>query len=329
MIEITKSIARRWSMVGQRAAFGLAAVELAKENKNLMTLTADVSNSAGLDRMRRLYPEQYLDIGIAEQNMMGIAAGLASEGYDIVTATFAPFQSMRCLEQIRVNLGYMESKVVMVGLASGLVLGTLGNTHCCIEDIGVLRSIPNIAIISPADCGEAAKALEAAINYPKSVYIRLMDGGNCPIIYSSDYEFTIGKSVTLREAKKESAHIITIFASGTMVNESLKAAELLEEKGISAEVINMHTIKPIDADAVKAACKKAERIVTVEEHTIIGGLGSAVAEVKAGIEGAPPLLMLGLPDAYGHGGEYKDLMNQYGLTEDGITERIVKAGRYV
>ncbi len=324
MIEVTKSLARRWSMVGQRAAFGLAAVEIAKENQKFITLTADVSTSAGLERMKKNYPEQYLDVGIAEQNMMGIAAGFASEGFDVVTATFAPFQSMRCLEQIRVNLGYMGGKVTMVGLASGMVLGTLGNTHCCFEDIGVLRSIPNIAIVSPADCIEVGKALEAAVKYSHSVYIRLMGGANCPAIYQEDYSFAIGKAVTVKKALENEKDIVTIFASGTMVNEAINASILLEEKGICTEVLNMHTIKPIDIDAIKNACEKSRLIVTVEEHNVIGGLGTAVAEVMAGIRNTPELKVMGLKDAYGHGGDYKDLMTDALLTAEQIKDEISK-----
>ena len=157
-----------WSTIGERATVGIAALELARTIDNLMVLTCDVSTSAGLDRYRKTYPEKYLDLGIAEQNMIGVAAGLASENFNVITTTFAPFQTMRCCEQIKVNLGYMRQKICMVGIASGLALGTLGYTHCCIEDIGTLRSIPGITIISPADSLETVKALEAAV---KSHYL--------------------------------------------------------------------------------------------------------------------------------------------------------------
>lgn len=319
MIKITSSIARRWSIVGSRAAFGLALVELAKEDNNIMALTADVSTSAGLERMKKNFPEQYLDVGIAEQNMMGIAAGLASEGYSVVTATFAPFQSMRCLEQVRVNLGYMGQKVIMVGLASGVVLGNLGYTHCCFEDMSILRSIPNISVVAPADCVEVGKALEAALNYKNSVYIRLGGGANCPIVYKDDYKFEIGKAINLRDGQD-----VAIIAAGTMVSESLRAAEILQNENISAAVINMHTIKPLDEETIKRVCKNFKLIVTVEEHSIIGGLGSAVAEYKATLDNTPKQLILGLPDSYGHGGMYKDLLEQYGLTGEQIANKIKK-----
>jgi transketolase len=195
---INEALSKSWSRVGQRATFGLVMIELATKIDDLMVISADVSTSAGLDRFKSAYPEKYLDVGIAEQNMMGIATGLASEGYSVFTTSFAPFQTMRCCEQIRVNLGYMGSKVCMVGLASGLVSGTLGNTHCCFEDVGVLRSIPGITIITPADCAEAAKAICAAQRHPGPVYLRLTGSSRTPIVYSDDYDFEIGKAVSLK-----------------------------------------------------------------------------------------------------------------------------------
>jgi transketolase len=291
-------------------------IELARTADNLMVLTSDVSTSAGLDRFRKTYPDKYLDVGIAEQNMMGIASGLAGEGYSVVTATFAPFQTMRCCEQIRVNLGYMRSKVCMVGLASGIALGVLGNTHCCFEDIGVLRSIPGIAIVSPADCAEVAKALFAAIDYTQPVYIRLTGNARNPVVYSNDYVFEIGKSIKLRDGSD-----VTIFTNGSMTHYSLAAANILREDGISAAVINMHTVKPLDDAAVKEAALKAP-MVTVEEHSIIGGLGSAVAERKTTLKNAYPQLTLGLPDSYGKAGDYAYLLEKYSLTGEKIAEKI-------
>ena len=170
-MQINERNIKVWSTIGSRATFGIAALELAKEIDNMMVLTCDVSTSAGLDRYRKTFPKKYLDLGIAEQNMIGVAAGLASEGYNVVTTTFAPFQTIRCCEQIKVNLGYMKQKICMVGIASGLALGTLGYTHCCIEDVGILRSIPGITIISPADSFETVKALEASLKQTNSVEI--------------------------------------------------------------------------------------------------------------------------------------------------------------
>ena len=238
-----------WSTIGARATLGIAALELAKTMDSLMVLTCDVSTSAGLDRYRKTYPEKYLDLGIAEQNMIGVAAGLASENFNVITTTFAPFQTMRCCEQIKVNLGYMRQKICMVGIASGLALGTLGYTHCCIEDVGTLRSIPGITIISPADSLETVKALEAAVKSENPTYLRLTGSSNNPIIYNKDYEFEIGKSITLKEGK-----VITFFCVGAMVHQCLEAAKILESKNISSKVVNMHTIKPIDKLAIEDSC---------------------------------------------------------------------------
>ena len=306
-----------WSTIGARATLGIAALELAKEIENLMVLTCDVSTSAGLDRFRKTYPDKYLDLGIAEQNMIGVAAGLASENFNVITTTFAPFQTMRCCEQIKVNLGYMEQKICMVGIASGLALGTLGYTHCCIEDVGVLRSIPGITIISPADSLETVKALEAAVKSETPSYLRLTGSSNNPIIYNKNYEFKIGKSITLREGKD-----ITIFCAGAMVHKSLEVAKILESKNISTKVVNMHTIKPIDKMAIEEACN-SKLIVSVEEHNIIGGLGSAIAEYKSSLKKSPKQLFLGIKDTYSKGGDYKFLQEKHRLTSQKIADDIL------
>jgi transketolase len=306
-----------WSTIGARATLGIATLELAKEIDNLMVLTCDVSTSAGLDRFRKTYPEKYLDLGIAEQNMIGVAAGLASENFNVITATFAPFQTMRCCEQIKVNLGYMRQKICMVGIASGLALGTLGYTHCCIEDVGILRSIPGITIISPADSLETVKALEAAVRLKNPSYLRLTGSSNNPIIYDKDYEFKIGKSITLREGKD-----ITIFCAGAMVYQSLKAAKILESKNIYSRVVNMHTIKPIDKIEIEKACN-SRLIVSVEEHNVIGGLGSAIAEHKSSLKKSPKQLFLGVKDNYSKGGNFKFLLEKHRLIPDKIVEDIL------
>jgi transketolase len=300
----------------------MAALELGKTIEDLMILTGDTSTSAGLERFKKAYPDKFLDVGIAEQNMMGIAAGLASEGVNVITSTFAPFQTMRCCEQIKVNLGYMRHKVCMVGLASGIVLGTLGYTHCCIEDVAIMRSIPGITVISPADCCETFKATFAAISHKESVYIRLTGGAKNSPVYKEDYDFEIGKANTLREGND-----ITIISAGTMVYESLKAADILLERGVSSSVINMHTIKPIDTSVIEKACNFSKLIVTVEEHSIIGGLGSAVAEFKTTLKKSPPQIFIGLPDNYGSSGAYAYLLEKHGLTAKQIAERISKEYR--
>jgi transketolase len=318
-MDINERNIKIWSTIGSRATFGIVALDFAKEIDNLMVLTCDVSTSAGLDRYRKNYPNKYLDLGIAEQNMIGVAAGLASEGFNVVTTTFAPFQTIRCCEQIKVNIGYMKQKICMVGIASGLALGTLGFTHCCIEDVGILRTIPGITIISPADSLETVKAVDAAIKSENSIYIRLTGTSNNPIVYKKDYKFEIGKSIELNAGED-----ITIFCSGAVVFNCLEAAKQLEEKNISCRVVNMHTIKPIDQEAVSRACQSSKLILSVEEHNIIGGLGSAIADSKAKLENSPKQIMIGVNDSYGKGGSYKFLQEKYGLTPDKIVDNVLK-----
>ena len=316
-MEVNERNIKMWSTIGSRATFGMGALDLAKKIDNLMVLTCDVSTSAGLDRFRKTYPEKYLDIGIAEQNMVGVAAGLASEGHNVITTTFAPFQTARCCEQIKVNAGYMQQKLCMVGIASGLALGNLGFTHCCVEDIGILRSIPNIQIVSPADSFETIKALNAAVNSKKSTYIRLTGSANNPIIYNQDYNFEIGKSIKLKSGKD-----LTLFCSGAMVSTCLEVAKKLAELKISCSVINMHTIKPIDKDAIKDASETSKLIVSVEEHNVIGGLGSAISEHLVKLKSRPNMLIMGINDQYVKGGSYNYLKNKYELSTDKIVEKI-------
>lgn len=315
---LNKTNFKIWSRLGMRATFGVVALELGNTVDKLMVLTGDVSTSAGLDRFKKKFPDKYLDVGIAEQNLIGIGAGLASEGFNVITTTFAPFQTMRCCEQIKVNLGYMKQKICMVGLASGLVLGTLGFTHCCIEDVGILRSIPNLTIISPADSGEAVKAVLASLEHKNSVYIRLTGGANIDQIYEDDYNFKIGQSITLKKGKD-----ISIFASGTMVKVALDCSKILNKSDIDSEVVNMHTIKPIDINKVNESAKKSKLIVSIEEHNVIGGLGSAVAECLVGIKNSPTQIFFGINDTYTEGGDYNFLKQKFNLTPDFISKKII------
>jgi len=314
---IDKNKVKIWSTIGSRATFGMAALELAKHDDKLMILTSDVSTSAGLDRFKKQYPEKYLDVGIAEQNLIGIAAGLANEGYKVFTTTFAPFQTMRCCEQIKVNLGYMEQKVILVGIASGLVLGTLGYTHCSIEDLSIMRSIPNMCVLSPADCGETVKAVFAASKYNRPTYIRLTGGSNNQIVYHEDYDFEIGKPVLIKDGED-----IAIFATGTMVFNSIEASKILESKGINSKVINVHTLKPFKSSEYEKILSKSKHIFTVEEHSTIGGLGSAIAEHNSKLLNSPKHTFIGIPDKYGHGGTYEHLIKKYKLSPQDIADRV-------
>ena len=317
MIEINPKKIDMWSKIGSRATLGLAILEMEKNLDNLCVVTCDVSTSAGLDRFRKQKPDKYLDLGISEQNMIGISSGLASEGFKVITTTFAPFQILRCCEQIKVNLGYMKNKIVMVGLASGLVLGTLGYTHCSIEEVGVLRSIPNITIISPADTLEVVKALTASINHKQSVYIRLTGAAPMKSLYKEDYKFEIGKAIKIQDGKD-----VAIFSTGASVYHSLEAAKILKENGISCSVVNFHTIKPIDEKMIIHEIKKKKLVVTIEEHNVIGGLGSAVSETVSKFPNTPQTISIGIEDNYGSGGSYEFLLNKYGLNAEGIVKRI-------
>ena len=317
-MKLDKNKTKLFSTIGSRATFGLVCLDLAKEVENLMVLTSDVSTSAGLDRFKSKFPDKYLDVGIAEQNLIGIATGLSTGGHNVFTTTFAPFQTMRCFEQIKVNLGYMKKKVTMVGIASGVVLGTLGFTHCAIEDISLMRSIPGMTVLSPADCGEVAKCVFAAAKYDGPIYIRLTGGANSPIVYNDDYNFEIGKPIELKEGND-----ITIFATGSMVFHALEASKILETQNIKAKVVNIHTIKPLDHSLINKYSEKKKLIVTVEEHSPIGGLSSAVSEANSFVQNRTKQISISLPDKYFNGGEYLDLLNSYDLNSKGIANKII------
>jgi len=320
MVEINNKTIKNWSVVGPRPTLGLILFEIAKSVDNLMVVTADVSTSAGLDRFRKTFPEKFVDTGISEQNMIGIAAGLADNGFKVFTTTFAPFQTLRCLDQIKVDLAYSELGVTMVGLASGLINGPLGNTHCCIEDVGALRSIPNIVILSPADGLGIAKSIIASFESDKPVYIRLTGGPNHPVVYQNDVDYKIGKFNQLIKGNG-----ISIIATGTMVYNSLKAAEILKEKGIEVSVFDAHTIKPIDEEMVKKCAREDRLIVTVEEHNVYGGLGSSVAECIVKDKNSTTHLALGVNDVFLHPGDYNFMLKQAGLLPEQIAESILMA----
>ncbi len=251
--------------------------------------------------------------------MIGMAAGLAREGFVVFATSFAPFLSMRSSEQVRMNMGYMDANVKAVALGSGVAMSFLGNSHYGIEDASIMRSIPNLTVVSPADCGEIVKTVFASAEYEGPMYIRLTGGVNNPMVYKEDYNFEIGKAITLLEGSE-----ITIIANGTMVYESLEAAKLLMLEGLSSTVVNMHTIKPLDTSVIDKAIKSSKLIVSIEEHSVIGGLGSAIAEYKTGSRNAPPQLIMGLPDKFGVVGEHRYLLNKYGLIAKDIAERIFK-----
>lgn len=319
MLEINTSTARQWSRIGSRGVYGLAISDLAERKSDLIVMSADLGNSSGLDRFKATHPNRFVNVGIAEQNLIGVAAGIAKEGFTVFASSFAPFISMRAAEQLRMNLGYMQLNVKAVAIGSGLSMNFLGNSHYGLEDAAVIRAIPGIVIISPADCAEIIKAVNALAEYVGPAYLRLTGGVNNPVVNTADYDFKIGKSITVRSGSD-----VVIFSCGTMVYESIEAATILESMGISTEVINMHTLRPLDVESIERAANSRKLIVAIEEHSVIGGLGAAIAERLAEIGNCPPLMSLGLPDEFGVTADYRYLMEKYGLVGNNIAEKIYK-----
>lgn len=312
-MKITNASTRMWSILGSAGTFGLAALELPAADDDTLIVTADLRNFSGLDRFGSRYPDRLINVGIAEQNMVGIAAGLASEGYTVFATTYATFASARSADPVRVNMGYMGLGVKLVGMATGFSVGVLGPTHMSLEDLAIMRAIPNMTVVSPADCTEVVKATLAVAELPGPVYLRLGGGVPHPVVYNADYDFVVGKGIRLREGSD-----VAIIATGSVVYESLKAADLLAAQGLGVSVIDMHTVKPLDTELLTELFDTVDAIVTVEEHSVIGGLGSAVAEFKASRRQAPPQLTLGVNDTYPHAGDYAFLLAQAGLTGEGI-----------
>ena len=318
MITLDKINSRTYSRLGQRGSiFGMAACDVAKNDSEFVLLTADLAQLSGMDRYVKMYPEQFINAGIAEQNMLGMSAGLATEGYHICASTYATFITMRSCEQLRHYFGYMNLPGVIVGSGAGLCQGFAGNTHYTIEDISMVRAIPNISIISPADAGSAVKLFYEALKQRNAVYIRLTGNLNCPIVYKEDVEFKTGGSYKVKEGSD-----ITIFATGTMVSNALKAAKLLEEEGLSVAVVDMYSLKPIDEDAILSSCG-SKLLVSVEEHNIGGGLGSIISEVLTKKGNSPRLLRLGINDIFNLAGSYENLLSQNRLLPEQITEDIL------
>ena len=298
------------------SAFGIALIELDKEHNNIKVLSSDMSTPAGLDKFKSSCVDKFINVGIAEQNLIGMAAGLSSEGYKVICVAQASFLTMRGFEQIRQYCGYMGKPLILIGVGSGLSLQYMGNTHYSMEDLALLRTIPKMNVIAPADSLEAIKALQAAYYSTSPCYIRLFGGTNTPVVYNQDYDFKIGKAVSLKEGTD-----IQIIATGSMVSVALAAAELLTAEGVSASVVDMHTIKPLDT-AIISMDKKL--IVTLEEHGIIGGLGSAVAEFLSCSAKHPKLLRLGIEDRYLSVGSYQYLLKEASLSAVQIKENILK-----
>ena len=316
MIQYNPTNIRTWSRLGSCGAFGIAANEMPQNDDKFVVLTADLCYFSGLERFKAAFPDRLYNCGIAEQNMVGIAAGLAKEGYNPFVTTYATFATMRCADQVRVNMGYMRLPIKIVGLTAGFSVGILGATHISIEDIAVMRAIPGITILSPADSTETIKATIAAAEMNTPIYIRLTGTMNNPIVYQEDYMYKVGKAITLRKGRD-----IALIATGTMVYSSLAAAEILSNKGIDATVINMHTINPLDTGVLDRVCE-ARLVVTVEEHSVTGGLGGAVAEHLAIKGNTPQHMIIGIKHGYPHAADYDFLLKQNGLMPEQIADTV-------
>ena len=302
--------------IATRESYGNALAECGAKYENLVVLDADLAGATKTGTFKKVFPDRHIDCGIAEGNMMTVAAGLATAGKIPFASSFAMFAAGRAFEQVRNSIGYPHLNVKIGATHAGISVGEDGATHQCNEDIALMRTIPGMVVISPADDVEAKAAVRAAIEHVGPVYLRF---GRLavPVIHDeATYKFEIGKGIVEREGKD-----VTIVTTGLCVSESLAAAEKLAAEGIDAKVINIHTIKPIDEELLVAAAKETGRIVTVEEHSIIGGLGGAVCEVLS--EKAPtPVLRIGINDTFGESGPAKALIAKYGLDGDSIAEKV-------
>ena len=302
--------------IATRESYGNTLVQLGKEHENLVVLDADLAGATKTSIFQKVFPERHIDCGIAESNMMSVAAGLAASGHVPFASSFAMFAAGRAYEQIRNSIGYPHLNVKIGATHAGISVGEDGATHQCNEDIALMRTIPGMVIINPADDVEAKAAVRAAYDYEGPVYLRF---GRLAVPVFNDentYKFELGKGIVMREGTD-----VAIFATGLEVYETLLAAEMLAADGIDAKVIDIHTIKPLDEELVVAAAKECGKVVTVEEHSVIGGLGSAVCDTLCA-KLPTPVLKIGINDVYGESGPALDLIRKYGLDGEGIYQKV-------
>ena len=312
MSEVTKTVQK----MATREAYGKALAEFGAKYPDLVVLDADLANATKTNSFQKVFPDRHIDCGIAECNMMGIAAGLATVGKIPFASTFAVFASGRAYEQVRNSIGYPHLNVKIGATHAGITVGEDGASHQCLEDMALMRAIPGMVVINPSDAVEARAAVQAAIEYVGPVYLRFGRAAVPVINDREDYKFEIGKGELLREGSD-----VTIVATGICVSSALEAADKLAADGISAEVINIHTIKPLDTELIVKSAKKTGKVVTAEEHTIIGGLGGAVCEALS--EKAPtPVLRIGINDVFGESGTAAALVAKYGLDGEGIYAKV-------
>ena len=299
-----------------RDGYGEGLIELGKRRKDMLVLDADLAGATRTGKFKAAYPDQFIDCGIAEGNMMSIAAGIASTGKLVFASSFAMFAAGRAFEQVRNSIGYPHLPVKIGATHAGISVGEDGATHQCNEDIALMRTIPGMTIINPADAVEAKAAVIAAADIEGPVYMRF--GRFAVPVFNDEatYKFEVGKAIKLNDGDD-----VTIIATGLMVNEAVMAAQKLKEEGINADVLNIHTIKPLDDEAVLASAKKTGKVVTVEEHSVIGGLGSAVCDLLS--EKYPvPVKKIGMNDEFGMSGSAADLLEHYGFSADNIVRTV-------
>ncbi len=303
--------------------YGKTLVELGDTNPNVVALTADLAGSTKIGEFKNKYPDRFFNVGIAEQNLIGIAAGMAKAGLVPFASSFSVFTSLRALDQVHTDVCYQNVNVKIIGTHGGTSFGQAGSTHHAIEDFAVVRSLVNMTLICPADGIETGLAVKAAANTPGPFYIRINRGFDQTVYGSSDYGFTVGKAVTMYDADEGEKPDVCIIACGSCVYQAIQAAKILaNDDNIKARVLNMHTIKPIDKDAILKAVKDCGRIVTVEDHSIMGGLGSAVAEVIVDNGKACAFRRLGLKDHFSAIGLHEDLLAMYELNDVGIVKNV-------
>ena len=310
--------AKMLSMFGQNSAVFGSALDFYHDQYKIKVLTSDMAYGAGLSRFKQKYPEDFYDVGIAEQNLMGVTAGLASEGFKCVATAQSCFLSMRSFEPVRQYMGYMQIPAILVGINSGFALSYFGNSHYALEDLSLMRTVPNMIVLSPADAGEAVKAFEAALKINTPVYIRLSGTLNNPVVYAEDFEYDYRKANMVYNQGDD----VVFFATGSMVYCCMKATEQLNGEGVGAKVIDVHCLKPIDSDTILKELAGAKLIVTAEEHFTIGGLGTAVSEVMVQNQVSGKVLNLGVHDRFCEVGDYQYLMAQNGLSTEKIVEKV-------
>ena len=321
MIEITKKNIRVWSMLGMRRILGPAMKDIIEQDRKVLFATADTGRYYAYDDLLRTYPENVVDVGIAEQNCAGVAAGLASCGKIPFVVTYAAFGSMRMCEMIRQEICYTHLNVKIACSHGGVTPANDGASHQAIEDMGILRTIPNMTVVMPADYASARKLVRAAAAFDGPVYLRFTRDA-VPVIYDENEEFEIGKAKKLREGKD-----VAILANGDTVRLAIRAAEALAEKGIEARIYDFHTIKPLDEEAVRSCIEEIGKIITVEDHNILNGLGSAVCELVAEA-GKGKVKRIGIQDQFGQSAPYERLLAMNGVTVENIVaeaEKLVKA----